>query len=99
MATRDLLIEIGTEELPPRALSSISDAFEDLITTTLRAENLRYDSSQKFATPRRLAVLLKGVPEYQEDKELLRVGPAVTVAYDKDGNATQAAIGFAKSGV
>ena len=97
MTTRDLLIEIGTEELPPKALSSLSGAFEDLITTALRAENLFYNSSQKFATPRRLAILLKDLAEYQEDKELFRVGPAVTAAYDKDGNPTQAAIGFAKS--
>ena len=47
MTTRDLLIEIGTEELPPKALSSLSDAFEDLITSALREENLVYNSSQK----------------------------------------------------
>ena len=97
MATRDLLIEVGTEELPPKSLNSLSSAFESLVVNELSAENLSHGSSQRFSTPRRLAVLVRQVADSQSDRELFRVGPAVTAAYDKDGKATAAALGFAKS--
>ena len=97
MATRDLLIEVGTEELPPKSLSSLSIAFESLIVAALAAANLSHGSTQRFATPRRLAVLVEQVAENQSSKELFKVGPAVSAAYDPGGKATPAALGFAKS--
>ena len=97
MATRDLLIEIGTEELPPKSLNSLSTAFEDLISDALASQNIAFKETQRFATPRRLAVIVKQVAESQSDEKLLRVGPAISAAYDENGNATQAALGFAKS--
>ena len=97
MATRDLLIEIGTEELPPKALNSLSTAFEDLISDALASQNIAYKETQRFSTPRRLAVIIKQVAESQSDEKLLRIGPAISAAYDENGNATPAALGFAKS--
>ena len=97
MATRDLLIEVGTEELPPKSLSSLSIAFESLIVAALAAANLSHGSTQRFATPRRLAVLVEQVAENQSSKDLFKVGPAVSAAYDPGGKATPAALGFAKS--
>ena len=97
MATRDLLIEVGTEELPPKSLSSLSIAFESLIVAALAAANLSHGSTQRFATPRRLAVLVEQVAENQSSKDLFKVGPAVSAAYDPCGKATPAALGFAKS--
>ena len=97
MATRDLLIEIGTEELPPKALNSLSTAFEDLISDALASQNIGFKETQRFATPRRLAVIVKQVAESQSDEKLLRVGPAISASYDENGNATPAALGFAKS--
>ena len=97
MATRDLLIEIGTEELPPKSLNSLSKAFEDLISDALASQNIAFNETQRFATPRRLAVIINQVAESQSDVKLLRVGPAITAAYDGNGKATPAALGFAKS--
>ena len=97
MATRDLLIEIGTEELPPKSLNSLSTAFEDLISDALASQSIGFKETQRFATPRRLAVIVKQVAESQSDEKLLRVGPAISAAYDENGNATPAALGFAKS--
>ena len=97
MPIRDLLIEIGTEELPPKALRPLAGALEKLITAALENESLILDSITQFATPRRIAVLIKGLPESQEDKEIFRLGPALSSAYDDKGNPTPAASGFAKS--
>ena len=97
MPIRDLLIEIGTEELPPKALRPLAGALEKLITAALENESLVFDSITQFATPRRLAVLITGLPESQEDKEIFRLGPALSAAYDDKGNPTPAASGFAKS--
>ncbi|MFV1983413.1 MAG: glycine--tRNA ligase subunit beta [Thiohalomonadales bacterium] len=95
--TRDLLIEIGTEELPPKALLSLSNAFTDGIVAGLRNANLNFGDVKSFATPRRLAVLIYGLDEVQPDKETERRGPAVTAAFDEEGVPTKAATGFAKS--
>ena len=97
MTTRDLLIEIGTEELPPKALNSLSTAFEDLISDALASQNIAFKETQRFATPRRLAVIISQVAESQSDEKLLRIGPTISAAYDENGNATPAALGFAKS--
>ena len=95
--TRDLLIEIGTEELPPKALRRLSLAFADEMAKGLDSASIEPEKIHVFATPRRLALLLKALPTAQSDRETTRRGPAVAAAFDDEGCATQAAIGFAKS--
>ncbi len=94
---RDLLVEIGTEELPPKALVKLSEAFTRGIDEQLSQLGLKRTSIASFATPRRLAVLVKDLDSAQEDKQVERKGPAVKAAFDADGNPTRAALGFAKS--
>lgn len=88
MSARDFLVEIGTEELPPKALTSLSKAFSTEILTSLKQLQLGFADAESFATPRRLALLVKGLDESQADKTIERFGPAVQAAFDKDGNAT-----------
>jgi len=95
--TRDLLIEIGTEELPPKALQDLSEAFSSALCSGLEQQHLSYNIAIPFATPRRLAVLIKGVVTMQADRETERRGPAITAAFDKEGQPTKAALGFARS--
>ncbi len=97
MAVRDLLIEIGTEELPPHALQKLSLAFEKALLNGMAELNLAASGSTAFATPRRLAVRLSNIPEKQDDRKMEKRGPAVQAAFDKDGQATAAATGFARS--
>lgn len=97
MSKRDFLVEIGTEELPPKALSSLSQAFENGIVSGLKNQQLDYSSIQRFATPRRLAVAVSELDEKQADQQTQRFGPALSAAYDADGKPTPAALGFAKS--
>lgn len=94
---KDLLIEIGTEELPPKALQRLSSAFGAGIADGLQAAQLNYDRLSLFATPRRLAVLVTALDKTQADKAVERRGPAVTAAFDEDGNPTKATMGFARS--
>ena len=94
---RHLLVEIGTEELPPKALRQLSLAFADTLSGYLDSVGLRSARTLAYATPRRLAVLLEQLPEAQADHETLRRGPALSAAFDEEGNATQAAQGFARS--
>jgi len=97
MVKQDLLIEIGTEELPPKALDHLSTAFQSSVKTQLRQADLAFESIQRFATPRRLALLVTQLDTAQADREVERKGPAVKAAFDQDGNATKAAEGFARS--
>lgn len=96
-ATKDFLVELGTEELPPKALDSLSRAFEKNLQAGLVKQGLSFESISRFATPRRLALLILNLAETQPDKNIERFGPAVKAAYDADGAPTQAALGFAKS--
>jgi glycyl-tRNA synthetase beta chain len=96
MTCRDLLIEIGTEELPPKALKTLSAAFTTSIAKQLTQRELSFNDIASFATPRRLAVLVKNLQESAPDKALEIWGPPAKVAFDKDGVATNAAIAFAK---
>ncbi len=95
--TQDLLIEIGTEELPPKALLGLSEAFSSGICAGLEQQQLNYNVAIPFATPRRLAVLVKGVAIMQADRQTERRGPALAAATDKAGQPTPAALGFARS--
>ncbi len=97
MKTADLLIEIGTEELPPTTLLTLSRAFTKNVTTALADVNLKYGNVHSYATPRRLAIWIEALEEKQADKEVEKRGPALKAAYDKDGNPTKAVQGFAKS--
>jgi glycyl-tRNA synthetase beta chain len=94
---RDLLIEIGTEELPPKALRRLSLAFADAMHTEFNAAGLRAETIQAYAAPRRLALLIKALAVAQTDRENMRRGPALAAAFDDEGCPTQAAIGFAGS--
>ncbi len=93
----DLLIELGTEELPPRALLSLARALASGITGGLAAAGLTHGEARIFATPRRLAVLVHQLDKAQPDRAVQRRGPAASAAYDKHGKPTPAAIGFAQS--
>lgn len=94
---QDLLVEIGTEELPPKALKKLSDAFTDGIIAGLKDAGVTAEAVLPYAAPRRLAVWLKGVPVQQEDQIIERKGPAVAAAFDKEGKPSKAAEGFARS--
>ncbi|MGM0676835.1 MAG: glycine--tRNA ligase subunit beta [Pseudomonadota bacterium] len=95
--TQDLLIEIGTEELPPKALRELRDAFARGVTQGLAEAGLEVGVCQAYAAPRRLAVWIKDVPPRQADQSMERRGPAVSAAFDAEGQPTRAAQGFAGS--
>lgn len=95
--TRDLLVEIGTEELPPKALEKLSSAFLTALCDGFTQQRLSYQSAIPYATPRRLAVLVKDLVTVQEDFAVERRGPALNRAYDADGRPTPAALGFARA--
>ncbi len=93
----DLLIEIGTEELPPKALKKLSGAFTQGIIDGLNKAELNFGDVKPYASPRRLAVLVHGLDTTQSDKAVEKRGPAVKTAFDDDGNPTRATEGFARS--
>ena len=95
--TEDLLIEIGTEELPPKALTKLSDAFTQGVVDGLKKAGFEISDVDSFAAPRRLAVLIKSVAAMQPDREVERKGPNLKAAYDAEGNPTKAVMGFARS--
>lgn len=97
MSRRDFLVEIGTEELPPRSLKTLADAFASAIVQGLESAHLKHGRMQRFATPRRLAVLIKGLAEQQPEQEIKRRGPPVSVAFDAAGQPTRAAQAFAQT--
>lgn len=96
MSTRDLLIEIGTEELPPKALNKLTDAFAAGVEAGLNEAGVEFKKVNAYASPRRLAMIINAVSETQADRNIEKLGPAIKAAYDKDGNATKAAQGFAR---
>ena len=97
MSARDLLVELGTEELPPKSLLALSDAFANGIVAGLAAAGLRHGAVVRYAAPRRLAVLVRRIAERQPDQEVKRKGPPVSAAFAADGTPTRAAIAFADS--
>ena len=96
MSAKDFLVELGTEELPPKALKSLGDAFLAGIEKGLKAAGLNYASARAYAAPRRLAVLVEQLEEQQADRSMNLDGPPIQAAFDADGNPTQAALGFAR---
>jgi len=96
MSTDTLLVEIGTEELPPKALKTLGLAFRDGMVGGLAERELSHGDVQWFATPRRLAVLIEAVQLQAPEKTVEALGPPADRARDDDGNWTPAAAGFAK---
>lgn len=97
MSKRDFLVELGTEELPPKSLFTLMQAFADGIVRELRAASIKQGEVKWYATPRRMAVLVRGVAEKQPDQQITRTGPSVANAFDASGQPTKAALGFAAS--
>jgi glycyl-tRNA synthetase beta chain len=95
--TRHLLFELGTEELPPKALKRLSDALTDGFVSGLDGAGLGHGRVTAYAAPRRLALLIEDCSTAQPDRENERRGPAVKAAFDADGKPTKAAEGFARS--
>lgn len=96
MIKENFLAEIGTEELPPKALKKLSLAFAQNMEERLTKADLSFDSVQCFASPRRLAVKVLGLNNEQPSKTLEKRGPAVSAAFDSEGNPTKAALGWAR---
>lgn len=100
MSTQDFLVELGTEELPPKALKKLSQSFCDGIVKGLASAGLPHGDVHAYAAPRRLAVLVKALSTQQPDRIQNIDGPPVKAAFDADGQPTKAALGFArKNGV
>ncbi len=97
MTTETLLIELGTEELPPKALKTLATALYDNIKSQLDSHDLAYSEIKWFATPRRLAVQVLELIDKQSDKIVEKRGPAVNVAFDEEGQPSRAAMGWARS--
>ncbi len=93
----DLLFELGTEELPPLALPRLSAALVEQFAAELEAAGIAHGELVPYATPRRLAVLVRAVARQQPERRQQRRGPAWSAAYDAEGNPTRAALGFARS--
>ncbi|WP_044873347.1 glycine--tRNA ligase subunit beta [Pseudomonas sp. LFM046] len=96
MSAQDFLVELGTEELPPKALKSLGDAFLAGIEQGLKGAGLGYAKAQVFAAPRRLAVLVEQLATQQPDRSVNLDGPPIQAAFDAEGKPTQAALGFAR---
>jgi len=94
---RDFLVEIGTEELPPRSLMALAESFRDGVLQGLAAAGLAHGKAEAYATPRRLAVLVRRLAETQAQQKLERRGPPVSAAFDANGQPTRAALAFAES--
>ena len=92
----DFLVEIGTEELPPKVLRQLCDSFSEGISSRLSAENLQFGEVTTYGAPRRLAVLIKDLQTQTPDQDVVNWGPPAKVAFDSDGNPTRAAEAFAK---
>lgn len=93
----DFLLELLTEELPPKELTTLAQTLTDAIEKKLKESSLAYQNAQYFATPRRLAVLIQQLDEVQPDRQVERRGPPLSRAFDDEGNPTQATLGFAQS--
>ncbi len=96
MTTQNFLVEIGTEELPPKALKTLATSFADNIEAELNQAGLIFDKIEWFAAPRRLAVKVLNLATQQPSKEIEKRGPAVSAAFDAEGKPTKAAEGWAR---
>ena len=96
MTTQNFLVEIGTEELPPKALKTLATSFADNVEAELNQAGLTIDKIEWFAAPRRLAVKVLNLATQQPSKEIEKRGPAVSAAFDAEGKPTKAAEGWAR---
>ena len=96
MTTQNFLVEIGTEELPPKALKTLATSFADNVEAELNQAGLTFDKIEWFAAPRRLAVKVLNLSTQQPSKEIEKRGPAVSAAFDAEGKPTKAAEGWAR---
>ncbi|RQW61262.1 glycine--tRNA ligase subunit beta [Vibrio viridaestus] len=93
---KEFLIELGTEELPPTQLRTLAEAFATNFESELKAAELSHEGVKWYATPRRLALKVAQLAECQQDKVVEKRGPAISVAFDEQGNPTKAAQGWAR---
>jgi glycyl-tRNA synthetase beta chain len=93
---KDLLLEIGTEEIPARFIPGILAQMESLASTRLAELRLAFEAVEVYATPRRLTLCVKQVAEQQLDQTSENKGPSVKIAFDAEGNPSKAAQGFAR---
>ena len=96
MSAADFLVEIGTEELPPKALRSLKDAFAENLQVAMTDARLDHGNVHAYASPRRLAVLIEKLSQQAEDREVSQKGPPTNIAFDTDGNPQAPAVAFAK---
>ena len=96
MTTQNFLVEIGTEELPPKALKTLATSFADNVEAELNQAGLTFDKIEWFAAPRRLAVKVLNLATQQPSKEIEKRGPAVSAAFDAEGKPTKAVEGWAR---
>ena len=96
MTTQNFLVEIGTEELPPKALKTLATSFADNVEAELNQAGLIFDKIEWFTAPRRLAVKVLNLATQQPSKEIEKRGPAVSAAFDAEGKPTKAAEGWAR---
>lgn len=97
MSQENLLIELGTEELPPKSLRKLAESFASNVEAELNKAELSFDKVRWLASPRRLALVVTNLSDSQADKVVEKRGPAVNVAFDAEGQATKAAQGWARS--
>ena len=93
---KNLLVEIGTEELPPKALRALIDAFADGVAERLSEARLEHGEIRPFASPRRLALIIEGLADKQPDRKVSQKGPPTRIAFDENGNPQPPAFAFAK---
>ena len=93
---KDLLFEIGAEEIPAGFMPNILGQLKQLAETKLNDAHLPFESIETYGTPRRLALIVKGIADTSAEISERHKGPSASIAYDADGNATKAAIGFAR---
>ena len=96
MKFENLLIEVGTEELPPKSLRNLAESFLANFEEELNKAELSFDSATWYAAPRRLAINVQQLVLAQADKVVEKRGPAIAQAFDADGNPTKAAMGWAR---
>ncbi|ASJ98516.1 glycine--tRNA ligase subunit beta [Shewanella marisflavi] len=96
MKFENLLIEVGTEELPPKSLKTLAESFLANFEEELQKAELSYESATWYAAPRRLALKINALVSAQADKVVEKRGPAIAQAFDADGNPTKAAMGWAR---
>jgi len=97
VSSKDFLVELGTEELPPKALKTLSKAFSQGIIDGLQEAGINFEGYKSFAAPRRLALQISGLALQQADKKIEKKGPSKKAAFDDAGEPSRALLGFTKS--